>query len=200
MVKSLCFLNFAVQCVAVVAVASLGCAKQSAVAGDGPEHPSPVSEKPDPRPGSTQPTAIIAETPKAKGLVEALNAYAVMRKALAADDLPTAKAAASSASAKVMALQSHFADKADEVKAMAAAAAKVGSSAEIAIARMAFGEFSRTLIGLVATDSGVAGGVVCYRCPMAKNYQKWLQLGDDMGNPYWGAEMLKCGSKVPVKS
>ena len=97
MLKSLMFCKFAVQCVSVVAVASSGCAKQSAAAGDGPEHPSPVSEKPDPVSGSIQPAAIIAETPKAKGLVEALNAYAVMRKALAADDLSAAKAAAPNA-------------------------------------------------------------------------------------------------------
>ena len=50
----------------------------------------------------------------------------------------------------------------------------------------------------MAMDKAFQTGLVCYRCPMAKTYQKWLQPGDDMGNPYWGAEMLKCGGKVPV--
>lgn len=180
------------------AMAVCACAKQSAAAGNGPEHPTPTSEKPDPSPGAATPAAVVADTPKAKALVEALNGYAAMRKALAADDLAGAKAAAPAAAAKVAAMKAENADKAADVDAMAAAANKVGASADIATARMAFGEFSRTLIGFVAAEKGVAGGVVCYRCPMAKTYQKWLQLGDEMGNPYWGAEMLKCGSKVPV--
>ncbi|MBM4343924.1 MAG: DUF3347 domain-containing protein [Deltaproteobacteria bacterium] len=174
------------------------CAKQSAAAGNGPEHPTPTSEKPDPAPGSSTPAAIVADTPKAKALVEGLTAYAAVRKALAGDDLPGAKAAAPAAAAKVAGMKATHAEKAPEIDSMAAAAHKVAASADIATARMAFGEFSRTLIGFVAADKGVAGGVVCYRCPMAKTYQKWLQLGDEMGNPYWGAEMLKCGSKVPV--
>lgn len=182
----------------VGALSLTACAKQSAAAGNGPAHPTPTSEKPDPAPGTTTPAAVVADTPKAKALVEALNGYAAVRKALAADDLAAAKAAAPTAAGKVAGMKAEHADKAADVDSMAAAANKVASSADIATARMAFGEFSRTLIGFVAADKGVAGGVVCYRCPMAKTYQKWLQLGDEMGNPYWGAEMLKCGSKVPV--
>lgn len=183
---------------ALFSIALLSCAKQSAAAGNGPEHPKPVSEKPDPAPGSATPAAIVADTPKAKALVEGLNGYAAMRKALAADDLTAAKAAAPAAATKLAAMKAEHADKTADIDAMVAAANKVAGATDIATARMVFGELSRTLIGLVAADKGVAGGVVCYRCPMAKTYQKWLQLGDEMGNPYWGAEMLKCGAKVPV--
>jgi Cu(I)/Ag(I) efflux system membrane fusion protein len=36
-----------------------------------------------------------------------------------------------------------------------------------------------------------------YRCPMAK--ARWIQFDDDMGNPYYGSQMLKCGDVQGVK-
>jgi hypothetical protein len=34
---------------------------------------------------------------------------------------------------------------------------------------------------------------------MARGYQKWVQTGDDMANPYMGKRMLKCGGKVKLE-
>lgn len=180
----------------VAALAVVQCAKQSAAAGYG--EPAGMVDGSKDDSGLPAPVAVVAETPQSKALLAAVHAYAAVRKALAADDLAAARAAAPAAAEKMAALAALAGDKGDELRAGAAAAGKVGKSSEIAMARMAFGEWSRTLIAAVAADKGIAAGVVCYQCTMTKTYQKWLQLGDEMGNPYWGAEMLKCGKRVEV--
>jgi multidrug efflux pump subunit AcrA (membrane-fusion protein) len=76
------------------------------------------------------------------------------------------------------------------------ATAKAAKGNSIGEMRDAFRDFSNTLIA-IAKQSGIpaaAGDVKIFRCPMKKTL--WLQRGDATANPYYGAEMLTCGTAV----
>lgn len=153
----------------------------------------------DIRPPTVAPAPVAAPSPGAvKAFQAAVASYNAVRKALAADDLAAAKKAAPDIAAKATAAGAAYPKARAALADVANHALKVGSAADIKAARFAFGDASKAFITAVAMDKAFQTGLVAYRCPMAKTYQKWLQPGDEMGNPYWGAEMLKCGGKVPV--
>jgi hypothetical protein len=83
---------------------------------------------------------------------------------------------------------------ADEATALlpkvAAGARAVAGKKDLTAARAAFGELSATLIRLQELVPG-SDLVVAY-CPMAK--ASWLQPDDELGNPYMGQRMARCGS------
>lgn len=82
---------------------------------------------------------------------------------------------------------------------VARAAAALAKAASLDAARKAFGDVSKALIVAIekASKAGAdVGAVYVFECPMAKPYGKWLQATEDMGNPYYGSSMLKCGKKV----
>ena len=133
-----------------------------------------------------------------KSVSALVTSYNVVRKALAADDVAAAKRAASDLAAKATAAGASYAAGRVQFTEVANAATAISKAADIKAARFAFGDASKSLITAITRDKAFHTGVVCYRCPMAKTYQKWLQPSDEMGNPYWGAEMLKCGGKVPL--
>ena len=119
--------------------------------------------------------------------------YDSVRTALAADDLAAARKAshALAAAARAGGAGPHraaIATRADELRA----------AGDIAAARLAFGELSRALITLLVAEPALAVGATAYRCPMAKGYKKWVQLGGELANPYMGKRMLKCGSKTAL--
>ncbi len=118
----------------------------------------------------------------------ALVEYDAVRKALAADDLKATTAAAE----KLTKLT------APPAAALATAAREVANAANLDTARAAFGPLAKAALTLASTDKRAAKGALAWQCPMAKGYQKWLQLDPDMANPYMGKKMLKCGGKVPV--
>jgi len=166
----------------VAAIGIAACAKEAASAS----------------PAAAGATAAAADSPKARSARAAVDAYNAVRSALAADNLANAKAAAPGVKAKVEALRADFADKAADIGTMVSAADRIAAAADLKLARNIFGELSRSLIGFLAADKSLHAGLVCYRCPMTKTYQKWLQVGDAMGNPYHGTEMLTCGVKVAI--
>jgi hypothetical protein len=66
---------------------------------------------------------------------------------------------------------------------------------DILKARRAFGEASRAVIGLVSIEPSLARGRHVFLCPMTKNtYNKWVQTGPELSNPYMGKEMPGCGT------
>ncbi len=65
-------------------------------------------------------------------------------------------------------------------------------------ARAAFGELSRAVVAVVAADPSLQPGRFLFQCPMAKGYQRWVQLEEKMANPYMGKRMLECGEVVSV--
>lgn len=111
----------------------------------------------------------------------ALEGYEGVRKGLAADDYAATKAAA----AKLAAGGS----------ALAASAKTIAAAAELEAARAAFGPLAKAALTLAKAHPSAVKGGQAYLCPMAKGYQKWLQLDADMANPYMGKRMLKCGTK-----
>lgn len=72
-------------------------------------------------------------------------------------------------------------------------AGELAAAADITEARDAFFELSKSLVKLKAMASGDHAPQTYY-CSMAK--RSWLQPGDEVGNPYLGQKMAKCGQKV----
>jgi hypothetical protein len=119
-----------------------------------------------------------------------------MRAKLAADDLAGAKAqataiadAATKASADAGAASKGLLD-------LAASARAVGSAADIAAARLSFGELSKNVVALIVGTPGLRNGRHLFLCPMATGYQKWVQTSATLENPYWGKRMLTCGKEL----
>lgn len=62
--------------------------------------------------------------------------------------------------------------------------------------RLQFGEVSREMVAVISTFPALHDELFVYECPMAEDYGKWIQLEEQMANPYMGEEMLKCGSEA----
>lgn len=72
------------------------------------------------------------------------------------------------------------------------AAGRLAKASEIEAAREAFGELSKPMVRYREMVSGERP-VVVY-CPMAK--KAWLQPEGEIGNPYYGQSMARCGNVV----
>ncbi len=132
-----------------------------------------------------------------------VQAYEAVSTALAEDDLAKAKSATTAVGdslAKVdMALlegDAHMAWMA-HLEPLKTAAAHLAGAKDLKTARVEFKALSDTLISSLRSF-GLAGIDQIFRahCPMAFDNQggDWLQLGEEIRNPYFGAAMLKCGS------
>ena len=125
----------------------------------------------------------------------ALGDYEALRAALAGDRLGEVAAIATrlerSASAAKAGAPSSVASRLDEM-GTAAARLKVGGSADDQ--RRTFGDLSRAVVSLLSEQSTLARGRYVFQCPMAQGYQKWVQTGERLENPYMGGRMLRCGS------
>jgi len=97
-----------------------------------------------------------------------------------------ATAATGGASAPIAAMLRDIASAADALRATA------GSDADAV--RKAFGEVSRSIVGLVSAVPSLQGGLHMFECPMAQGYKRWVQPSTEMANPYMGKAMLKCGA------
>jgi len=132
-------------------------------------------------------------------LAPVLLSYLDIQAALAGDSLESAKAALGKLAdelAKVDAklFDARWKERANEL----AAAARSGASAkEIQEARRAFSVCSRILLDWTGSF-GHANDSKLFEvfCPMAfdSTGASWLQVGKDVHNPYFGAEMLDCGT------
>lgn len=112
--------------------------------------------------------------------------YDAVRAALAADNAPAAAAAATLLAADTTL---------DPL--MLAPAKAVAAATDIVVMRTAFAELSKAAIlalGLTPTEK-----VSVYRCPMAPNFQYWVQAKAGLANPYFGKSMLTCGEGVAIK-
>lgn len=75
---------------------------------------------------------------------------------------------------------------------VAAAASRLAMAKDLKAARAAFGDLSNSLIRWREAAGG-PGPVVVY-CSMVK--KSWLQPKGELGNPYYGQEMARCGEVV----
>jgi membrane fusion protein, copper/silver efflux system len=124
-----------------------------------------------------------------------VNAYITLQAKLAKDDAAGSKAAylglQNALKAKDLGL-----DPATEKK-LSSAAAQGAAASKLADARTAFAGVTDALLAyLGAAKNPLSTPLTVAHCPMALDNKgaKWLQLGDKLENPYFGSEMLRCGS------
>ncbi len=117
-------------------------------------------------------------------LAALFDAYLLVQDALAADDLPAARTASQALS---VALSS------DPLSTHADVIANAGDLVE---ARLAFGALSVEVARLAEAHG--ASDLTLFRCGMARAPMGgvWLQRGTSTRNPYFGASMLMCGSRI----
>ncbi len=127
------------------------------------------------------------------------DAYLSAQRALAGDDLEAFRAAASELGEALGAVR-ETGLVGDRVAAWRGAMAKLrvkGEPATIEEARTAFARMSEGVIALLETFGPPSGETLkVAHCPMAFDFKgaDWVQRGDTIHNPYFGAEMLTCGS------
>ncbi|HEX8312597.1 MAG TPA: efflux RND transporter periplasmic adaptor subunit [Chthoniobacteraceae bacterium] len=137
-----------------------------------------------------------------------LNAAAALGESLAADDLAGFQNRAQHVSDSADALAPAF-PKEDAWAPLIARAKEVAhfhDTADLAKARKAFHPLAELSAELVkAARAGAVGlrDVKIYRCPMtadsfpgAPKQASWVQVSSPMKNPYFGPEMLDCGTEV----
>lgn len=138
----------------------------------------------------TEPTE--SREPSAAGSI--LTAYERVRVLLAADEMKGVPEAAreiegsAKAAGEASATTPHFA-------AIATGASKLAAASNLNAARDSFGEVSRHVIALLASDKALARGQFVFECPMVSGYKKWVQPSEDLQNPYMGKRMLACGGE-----
>jgi Cu(I)/Ag(I) efflux system membrane fusion protein len=124
-----------------------------------------------------------------------VNAYIALQTKLAKDDAAGSKAAyvglQNALKAKELGL-----DAATQQK-LSSAVAKGAAAGKIEDARTAFASVSDALLAYLGTSKNpLSASLTVAHCPMALDNKgaKWLQLGDNLENPYFGSEMLRCGT------
>lgn len=133
-----------------------------------------------------------------EGLARVFDRYLEAQEALGADDLARFLAAASGLHEVVEDVDlAGLEGEALQVWRRAAGSLRVeGTPADLASARSAFERMSRAAIDL-ARGFGVSGEQTVHLafCPMAfdDTGAEWLQRGETVLNPYFGASMLRCG-------
>jgi Cu(I)/Ag(I) efflux system membrane fusion protein len=125
-------------------------------------------------------------TPAATPATETLASYERVRALLAADEIEGVAEAARALEASATSAK---------YTAIASSATKLAAAADLDAARTAFGDVSREVVTLLASDKSLAKGHHVFECPMAKGYRKWVQPNDAMSNPYMGKKMLACGGE-----
>ena len=113
-----------------------------------------------------------------------LTSYLAIQKALAADDLGAAAAAAGKA---------NFAGSED----LAGHVTAIAGTKDIEKARAHLLPVSEAVIALAKEHAGhLKATLYEIHCPMAFDFKggSWLQESENVANPYFGAEMLECGA------
>jgi Cu(I)/Ag(I) efflux system membrane fusion protein len=124
-----------------------------------------------------------------------VNAYISLQSKLAKDDAAGSKAAYVSLQNALKAKDLGL-DAATEKK-LAGAAAQGASAAQLTDARTAFAAVTDGMLTyLGAAKNPLSTSLTVAHCPMALDNKgaKWLQLGENLENPYFGSEMLRCGT------
>ncbi len=84
--------------------------------------------------------------------------------------------------------------------AMAKSASEAASATDIATARVLFEDMSKAILQLEYAFGHGSGQSFEMYCPMAFDFKgaAWLQRKDLLANPYFGAEMLRCGTTEAI--
>ncbi len=128
-------------------------------------------------------------------------AAATVGEALAADDLPAHNTRIAALHEAAMAAAKELGDAGQRLGAVA----HVSSTADLIAARKQFYPLSMAVAELaVRLRTQTDTPVKVFECPMAKsavpsaetNQGRWIQLTGSLRNPFFGAEMLECGTEV----
>ena len=115
--------------------------------------------------------------------------YLHIQMALANDSMDGVTDAASTMAAEAEGMGS-------PARMIAATARSLAAAGDIRTARAAFGPLSDALINY-GEEVGFGELRVAY-CPMVR--KSWVQAGSELRNPFYGSEMLTCGSFREVSS
>jgi membrane fusion protein, copper/silver efflux system len=122
-------------------------------------------------------------------------AYLALQQDLAKDDVVSARKNFAQLATAAQAV-SAIADAALRAR-IAELAGKGGESKDLAVARTTFGALSVAMLDWLRVEPNPLGASLHVAfCPMAFNNAgaKWLQLDGKAYNPYYGSQMLGCGS------
>lgn len=146
--------------------------------------------------------------PQRKAVTDYVTLADALGAALAADDVKEFNAQAAKTHMATPALVNAF-EETNAWQALVQPVEKVGhlSVAEnLSAARQAFYQFSTAIVPLAQAarrGNKEFGSVKVFRCPMTKdafpgapNRAEWIQLKAEVRNPWFGTEMLDCGSEV----
>jgi hypothetical protein len=138
---------------------------------------------------------VAAQPSKSSGdaLRAMLKPYLEVHALLAQDKFAEIKEPAAALASEAAALGTEGAD-------LAKAAAALSNANDLKGARDAFGQLSDALIQKVKADGTIdpAAELKVGYCPMI--HKSWIQRGDQVRNPYYGAAMLTCGEVKPANS
>lgn len=128
-------------------------------------------------------------------------AYFEVQKALSADAKPAAQSAQSlfGSANWLLAEGKALPEASSEPLREIATHAEHLHHLDVGGARTAFQRISQGVLSLAAQVRGeeATGAYVHFYCPMVEEGPgDWLQSGDDLTNPYFGSQMLKCGERV----
>ena len=146
--------------------------------------------------------AFVADGPAGAALDDLFTAYFAVQKALAADERPLADAVKRLAEAAETVDAANLAAAAEPITEVRRHVVGLGGE-DLESVRAAFKPVSHAVLKLSAAVRGPEseGAFTHFFCPMVKGGGgDWLQAGglprDSLRNPYYGSQMLKCGSKV----
>lgn len=150
--------------------------------------PSQVAEKTTPQKRDLNETSTSVEVVfEDEKFTEIYNAYLELKASLVNTDASKAKEAAIAMTAKVG--EKYKAENLQE------ALGAVSSSASVKEQRVAFENVSTIVENLISKNNIISGAVYKQYCPMAFNGKGayWLSNSNEVRNPYFGDQMLKCG-------
>lgn len=149
---------------------------------------------------ATPATPAVAATVPAGPLGSLLTEAEVLRQTLADDRTDTLAASAAKLDAEANALAAAPTKVAGSEGLAASTKALLEATSQPTIefkdVRLAYGEFQKQLVGIIAADASLQPGRYLFECPMARGYQRWVQVSPKMSNPYMGKRMLECGSAI----
>lgn len=132
----------------------------------------------------------------AGALGDVLAGYEALRRALADDDVSGVVATATKLQPSAQTLVTEQKPGAADIAKGLAGLQKLGDAPDVNAARLAFGDLSKGVVAAVSADATLQPGRHLFSCPMARGYQRWVQVTPSMANPYMGKKMLQCGETL----
>ena len=180
--------------------------EESAGDGDGTGPVASPTGKPAANAPAIAPVGVVIAPEAQRAVRDLLKAADAVREALAADDLARFNIAAAALHPVVAALPDIGALPA---LARAGKAAHLPSAKDLPSARKSFYPLSTDLVEVVRGLRGIPdiaaafADVTLYQCPMVKRAfpeapktASWIQLGGPVRNPWFGADMIDCGTEL----